>query len=116
MPSWSGAARRAGRGFRAISRIISTTGEQRAAPPLAEQHDMVSALYEEMLAHHGARIGVRHARKHLGWALDAAAETAGIAPDRLKAARAHVLTSEEPAEVQRRLAEAYDDFGWRAAA
>ncbi len=93
-----------------------TTGEQRAAPSLADQHDMVSALYEEMLAHHGARIGVRHVRKHLGWALDAAAETAGIAPDRLKAARAHVLTSEEPAEVRRRISEAYDDFGWKAAA
>ena len=36
---------------------------------------LVAALYEEMLMHHGARIGVRHARKHLGWALDAAAET-----------------------------------------
>ena len=41
---------------------------------------------------------------------------AGISPDRLKAARAHVLTSEEPAEVRRRLSAAFDDFGWRAAA
>ena len=54
------------------------TGEKRAAPSLAEQRDIVIALYEEMLEHHGARIGVRHARKHLGWALDAAAETAGV--------------------------------------
>src|SRR5438034_280350 len=69
------------------------TGEKRAAPALAEQHDLVVALYEEMLAHHGARIGVRHARKHLGWALDAAADSTGISPDRLKSARAHVLTS-----------------------
>ena len=69
-----------------------------------------------MLIHHGARIGVRHARKHLGWALDAAAETAGVSAEQLKAARAHVLTSEDPAEVQRRLADAYDGFGWRAAA
>ena len=38
-----------------------------------------TALYDEMLAHHGCAIGLRHARKHLGWALDAAAETAGIA-------------------------------------
>jgi tRNA-dihydrouridine synthase B len=92
------------------------TGEMRATPTLAEQHDLLLALYEEMLTHHGARIGVRHARKHLGWALDAAAETAGVAPDRLKAARAHVLTSEEPAEVRRRLSAAFDEFGWRAAA
>jgi tRNA-dihydrouridine synthase B len=92
------------------------TGKKRAAPTLTEQHDLVVALYEEMLTHHGARIGVRHARKHLGWALDAAAETAGISPDRLKTARAHVLTSEEPAEVSRRLSAAFDEFGWRVAA
>jgi tRNA-dihydrouridine synthase B len=92
------------------------TGERRNAPALAEQHDLVVALYEEMLTHHGARIGVRHARKHLGWALDAAAQAARVLPERLKAARAHVLTSEEPAEVGRRLSAAFDDFGWRAAA
>ncbi len=92
------------------------TGETRSEPTLAEQRDLVVALYEEMLTHHGARIGVRHARKHLGWALDAAAETTGISPERLKAARAHVLTSEEPGEVSRRLSSAFDDFGWRAAA
>lgn len=92
------------------------TGEKRAAPSLAEQFDLIGALYEEMLIHHGARIGVRHARKHLGWALDAAAETTGVSFDALKAARAHVLTSDDPAEVQRRLATAYDGFGWRTAA
>ena len=91
------------------------TGEQRAAPALGEQFALIAALYDEMLIHHGARIGVRHARKHLGWALDAAADTAGIAPERLKAARAHVLTSDDPAEVRRRLADAYDAFAWRAA-
>ena len=69
-----------------------------------------------MLIHHGARIGVRHARKHLGWALDAAAETAGISPEQLKTTRAHVLTSDDPAEVRRRLSDAYDAFAWRAAA
>jgi nifR3 family TIM-barrel protein len=92
------------------------TGERRGAPALAEQLALISTLYEEMLLHHGARIGVRHARKHLGWALDAAAHHAGINPGELKAARAHVLTCEEPAEVRRRLADAYDAFGWKAAA
>jgi tRNA-dihydrouridine synthase B len=92
------------------------SGEKRSDPSLADQFELVSALYDEMLSHHGARIGVRHARKHLGWALDAAADTAGIPDDQLKATRAHVLTSEDPAEVQRRLADGYDSFGWRAAA
>jgi nifR3 family TIM-barrel protein len=92
------------------------TGEKRGVPTLAEQHDLTVALYEEMLTHHGARIGVRHARKHLGWALDIAGETACVSRDRLKSVRAHVLTSEDPAEVRRRLSAAYDNFGWRAAA
>jgi nifR3 family TIM-barrel protein len=92
------------------------TGEKRGAPSLDEQFDLVSSLYEEMLVHHGARIGVRHARKHLGWALDAAAETAGVSLAQLKSARAHVLTSDDPAEVRRRLGAAYDVFRWRAAA
>jgi tRNA-dihydrouridine synthase B len=92
------------------------TGEKRGAPSLTEQFDLVRSLYEDMLVHHGARIGVRHARKHLGWALDAAAETAGVSAAQLKSARAHVLTSEDPAEVRRRLGAAYDAFGWRAAA
>jgi len=92
------------------------TGEKRGAPSLDEQFDLVRSLYEDMLVHHGARIGVRHARKHLGWALDAAAETAGVSAPQLKSARAHVLTSDDPAEVRRRLTAVYDSFGWRAAA
>jgi nifR3 family TIM-barrel protein len=92
------------------------TGETNADPSLDEQFALIAALYDEMLTHHGARIGVRHARKHLGWALDAAAEAAGVPAERLKSVRAHVLTSEDPAETQRRLATAYAEFGWRAAA
>jgi tRNA-dihydrouridine synthase B len=92
------------------------TGEQLAEPSLAEQFNLIRALYEEMLIHHGGRIGVRHARKHLGWALDTAADIASVSTDELKAARTHVLTSDDPAEVRRRLTAAYDGFGWRAAA
>src|ERR1043165_6781611 len=92
------------------------TGEKRAAPSLGEQFALTAALYDEMLIHHGARIGVRHARKHLGWALDAAADTAGVSPEQLKTTRAHVLTSDDPAETGLRLADAYDAFSWRAAA
>jgi len=94
------------------------TGEKRGDPRLAEQLAITVALYEEILVHHGARIGVRHARKHLGWALDVAAETTGASVDALKAARAHVLPCEDPAEAKRRLAEAYEGFAWtqRAAA
>ena len=37
-------------------------------------------VYDDILAHYGQSVGLRHARKHLGWALDAAAESSG-APD-----------------------------------
>jgi nifR3 family TIM-barrel protein len=92
------------------------TGEERHDPTLEEQRAIALALYEEMLVHHGERIGVRHARKHLGWSLDVAAEAAGASPERLKAARAHVLPCEDPAEAKRRLTQTFDAFAWRAAA
>src|SRR6478672_8476165 len=76
------------------------TGRREAPPPLAAQFAFIAALYDEMLAHHGLRIGLKHARKHLGWALDAAASTAGVAFDTLKRWRGTVLTSETPAEAR----------------
>jgi nifR3 family TIM-barrel protein len=92
------------------------TGKREEAPPLGRQLSLIIELYHEMLAHHGLRIGLRHARKHLGWALDAAAATAGIPADLLKQCRSEVLTVEEPKEAVRRLTDAYDAFGWRATA
>jgi tRNA-dihydrouridine synthase len=98
-----------------VARYLAT-GEREAAPPLAEQLTMIDALYDEMIGHHGVRIGRRHARKHLGWALDTAAATAGAPVALLKDHRARVLTAEEPGEARRHLADAYDAFAWKAAA
>jgi len=92
------------------------TGRREAPPPLDRQLAIVTDLYEELLAHHGLRIGLRHARKHLGWALDAAAASAGVALDTLKRWRGNVLTSETPGDARARLAEAYDAFAYGAAA
>jgi tRNA-dihydrouridine synthase B len=86
------------------------TGRRESAPPLVIQFELIAALYEELLAHHGLRIGRKHARKHLGWALDAAAASAGIAPDTLKRWRHSVLTTETPADARTRLRAAYDAF------
>lgn len=99
----------------ALARTLAT-GLREADPPLDVQCSLVTALYEDMLAHHGTSIGLRHARKHLGWALDVAAATAGATIDLLKRFRARVLTAERPAEAMRGLVEAYDAFAWRAAA
>ena len=98
-----------------VARYIAT-GKREPAPPLREQFTLIDTLYDEMLVHHGLAIGRRHARKHLGWALDSAAATTGVSTDLLKQHRARVLTAEEPAQARRMLADAYDAFAWRAAA
>jgi tRNA-dihydrouridine synthase B len=85
-------------------------GRREGSPPLAIQLAMIDGLYEEMLSHHGRAVGARHARKHLGWALDAAAETARASDSMLKLHRARVLTADAPEVVRRQLAAAYDAF------
>jgi tRNA-dihydrouridine synthase B len=87
------------------------TGKRQCAPPLGEQLALVSALYGEMLGLYGVELGLRHARKHLGWALDTAAACVGASDDLRKTYRARVLTATDPALVLRLLAEAFDAFG-----
>ena len=92
-----------------LARYLAT-GKREGAPPLGEQLALISALYGEMLGLYGVELGLRHARKHLGWALDTAAACAG-APDELrKAHRARVLTATDPALVLHFFAEAFDAF------
>jgi tRNA-dihydrouridine synthase B len=43
------------------------TGEIIADPSLSEQLDTILKHYDAMLEHYGEHVGVRHARKHLGW-------------------------------------------------
>jgi tRNA-dihydrouridine synthase B len=93
-----------------LARYLAT-GKREAPPPLGEQLALVSALYGETLGLYGVEIGLRHARKHLGWALDVAAETASVPADVLKMHRSRVLTAIDPTLVLRLLAEAFDVFG-----
>ncbi len=98
-----------------LARYLAT-GKRDAPPALRDQLALITALYDEMLVHHGTAIGPRHARKHLGWALDAAAATAGAHEALLKANRHYVLTATDPAVVQRRLVEAFDALGGESGA
>ena len=98
-----------------VARFLAT-GRREPPPPLARQLALITELYDEMLSHHGLRIGRKHARKHLAWALDAAAETAGASDASRKDWRARVLTREDPTAVKSELAEAFSDLAWRAAA
>lgn len=92
------------------------TGVAEQAPALAIQLDYISRLYDDVLAHYGVRVGLRHARKHLGWALDAAAASSAAPVESLKRWRSEILTAEEPTVVHRALHAAFDDFAWRSAA
>jgi tRNA-dihydrouridine synthase B len=92
------------------------TGQAEAAPSLDQQLAYVRALYDEVCRHYGLRIGLKHARKHLGWALDVAAHGSRAPAETLKGWRHKILTAEEPRGVHRSLQDAFDDFAWRAAA
>jgi tRNA-dihydrouridine synthase B len=91
-------------------------GVAESAPSLAQQLGYIRALYDEICGHYGLRIGLRHARKHLGWALDAASQCSRAPAATIKAWRQKILTSSDPAGVHRALQDAFDDFAWSAAA
>jgi nifR3 family TIM-barrel protein len=85
-------------------------------PSLPDQLAYIRALYDDLLGHYGLRIGLRHARKHLGWALATAAAIGGVPTSILKTWREKILTADDPAGVKRSLVDAFEDFAWRAAA
>jgi tRNA-dihydrouridine synthase B len=92
------------------------TGVAEQAPSLADQLKYICTLYDDVLRHYGLRIGLRHARKHLGWALDVAAYCSCAPSATHKAWRQKILTAEDPSGVHRSLQDAFDDFAWSAAA
>ena len=72
---------------------IAATVFGKPAPAIPEGPalaDMVIGHYEDMLTFYGDHLGLRNARKHLGWYLEAAG---------LEAWRGKVLTADDPAEV-----------------
>jgi nifR3 family TIM-barrel protein len=60
--------------------------------------DLVATHYDAMLGFYGLDLGLRVARKHLGWYMDMAGTGAAL--------RRRVLTEKDPAQVQRLLPEA----------
>ncbi len=98
-----------------IGRRINT-GVVEPVPALADQLTYVCTLYDDVVSHYGLRIGLRHARKHLGWALDVAAKVSFAPAAVLKTWRHRILTAEDPKGVHRFLHDAFGDFAWSAAA
>ena len=67
--------------------------------------DMIVAHYEAVLGFYGTDRGLRVARKHLGWYLEAADLTAAGLP----AARARIVTPTDPETVIRAVRDVFAD-------
>lgn len=91
-------------------------GRAEPTPQLSTQLDHVCNLYDHVVEHYGSRVGTRHARKHLGWALDVAAKGSAASGEVLKRWRQVILTATDPAHVRRSLHDAFGEFSWSAAA
>jgi tRNA-dihydrouridine synthase len=57
---------------------------------------LVAEHYEAILSFYGTSLGVRVARKHLGWYLDAALHDGRIDGEAGRALRRQILTAEDP--------------------
>lgn len=79
------------------------TGHDPGPPPLAEQGAIATAHVEAILEQDGASIGLRNARKHIGWYLAAS----GRLPEVVKGWRRLLCTSERPRDVLDGLAAFY---------
>ena len=101
-----------------IARYLAT-GRREAAPPLATQLALIARALRRDARASRHDIGLRHARKHLGWALDAAAATRRRAGRTIaSASRTRADRRRSAARVRRALIDAFDEFAatWRAAA
>lgn len=72
---------------------------------LAEQAKIACGHVEAMLAHYGEQLGLRNARKHIGWYL----EKSGRAVETAKAWRRRLCTESSPARVLHGLSAFYDE-------
>jgi nifR3 family TIM-barrel protein len=79
------------------------TGVDASAPPIETQCEIALAHVEAMLSHYGAFLGLRNARKHIGWYL----ETSGAPPAVVKVNRQRLCTEGDPARLLAGLARFY---------
>jgi tRNA-dihydrouridine synthase B len=98
-----------------VARYLQS-GRREAPPPLDQQCAITAELYRDMIEHHGAKLGVRHARKHLASALDVAVATAGAPAAVIADRRRRILTADDPKIAASGLVDAYDALATRRAA
>jgi tRNA-dihydrouridine synthase B len=85
-----------------------STGCKLPAPPTQQKYQIMRKHYDEIIGHYGEAIGVRMARKHLGWYL---AHMPGG-----DALRARLMTLESSASVLAELDRYYAEYFWEIAA
>lgn len=98
-----------------MGRFIAS-GARTSDPALEDQRDDLIELYDAWLAQYGYARGSREARKHVGWALEAAARAVNLSSDWVKKWRAQLLAENLPARVVLGIRDAFDELGWKAAA
>jgi tRNA-dihydrouridine synthase B len=86
-----------------IAQFLSS-GRDPGAPALGQQARIAHEHIEAMLLHYGTSLGLRNARKHIGWYL----EKSGRAADVVKAWRRRLCTDESAPRVLHGLAVFYD--------
>lgn len=79
------------------------TGRDPGPPPLSQQADIARRHVEMMLHHYGSRLGLRNARKHIGWYL----ATSGVPDPVAKDWRGRLCRLEAAADVFDGLTEFY---------
>jgi len=89
-----------------IARTLAT-GADPGSPDLAEQGEIAREHVTLMLSHYGRDLGLKNARKHIGWYL----ESAGLSGERLKRWRRVLCTDDVAERVLTHLADAYADAG-----
>ncbi len=80
------------------------TGRDPGPPAFARQAAIAIEHVDAMLSHYGTFLGLRNARKHMGWYL----ESSGFSGSALKARRRLLCTDDEPKSVLRNLADVYN--------
>lgn len=80
------------------------TARDPGAPSLQAQRDIVLEHHDAMLTHYGRELGMRNARKHLGWYVAQAC----VHSDEAKSWRARLCRQEDARAVRKDLAEFFD--------
>ncbi len=85
-------------------------------PDLDAQKDAMLTLYRDLIGHYGVAAGVKHARKHMSGALEAAQIYAGASPEALAERRLALLTTHDPQRFEALAEDYFSVLQWRSAA